>query len=393
MENKHLEPRMHIPKEKGMFYVYLYDTKEQKIIQKYYKGLNDPKKIFEEKLSDTEAMYDALKIQLKSGWVPKFKRPTLPKFIAPEILIGQALNQATENMKKRLKRKTVMGYEGMVRFFIEELKVQKWESFYLSEFEKFHIETMMENISSKRGWQNNEYNKNLVYIKAVFTELCTRLNYIKGNPVKGIPNKKKKARNPYVRLTPEEQTIVINHFRMVLPNFCTWLKTLYHTGIRPAELREMKCSMVEIDSHGENDFFKLPAEITKTDIDRKVPIPADLKKDLLKFDLSNSDNFLFGKHAKQSRFNKLNFQPSQFMLGTNAANDIWKKEIIDKLGIKKYMYSNKHKKASDIIEAGGSLEAIQRAFGHQTKITTEIYAQILEVLEMQEFKDKAIDFK
>lgn len=385
---------MHIPKdEKGMFYAYLYDKEGQKIIQKYYKGLNIPGKPFEERLSSTEEMFDALKIKLKAGWAPKVKRAKLPQFVAPELLISEALHISTENMKKRLKRKTVMGYEGTARFFIEEIKEMKWQASYLSEFEKFHIETLLQSIAKKRGWKNNEYNKNLVYIKAVFSELCSRLNYIKVNPAKGIPTRKENARIPYQRMTPQEQTAVINHFRMVLPNFNVWLKTLYHTGIRPAELREMRCSMIELDPKGNEDFFKLPAEITKTDTDRTVPIPGDLKKDLLKFDLSNPDHYLFGNHAEVSRSRIKNFKPSPFMIGTNAANTIWKSEVIDKLGINKKMYSNKHKKASDIIESGGSLEAIQRAFGHQTKITTEIYAQILSVLELQEFKDKAQDFK
>ncbi|STC98751.1 site-specific integrase [Chryseobacterium carnipullorum] len=57
------------------------------------------------------------------------------------------------------------------------------------------------------------------------------------------------------------------------------------------------------------------------------------------------------------------------------------------------MYSNKHQKANHTILDGGSIEAVQRAFGHSSKITTEMYAKILQVIQLEEFKDKAREYK
>ena len=57
------------------------------------------------------------------------------------------------------------------------------------------------------------------------------------------------------------------------------------------------------------------------------------------------------------------------------------------------MYSNKHKKANDSIEDGVSLEAVQRLFGHSTPITTEIYAQILQLANFKQITEKAREYK
>lgn len=388
MSKHNYEVKIFIPKKDGdLHYVYLYDKDSKKIVQKYYKGINvDP--LPEDRLAAAEDMQKAIIIKLKSGWLPKTKISTLPQFVAEEILIIPALEKSIESMYNRLEKKTVQGYACMSRFLIKEIKFQKWEKTYLSEYQNNHVEKLCNAVADERGWSNNEYNKNLVYTKAIFSELV-RLKYIKVNPAHGLLSKKKEKRQGYTTLTDEEQTKVINHFQKVFPNFAIWLKALYHTGMRPKELALVKCSMID-----ENiEYFNLPETITKTDDNRRIPIVEDLKKDLLKFDLSNKDFFLFGKHKSRSANDRKNFQPNQFKLAMNTSNNIWREEVIQTLGINKKQYSNKHQKASHIILDGGSIESVQRAFGHKTTITTEIYAQILKVIQLDEFKQKSRDFK
>lgn len=388
MKNKDLDVRIYTPKNSnGLYYVYLYDKVDQKIIQKYYKGINsDPDP--EERLSAAEDMQKAILLKLKAGWEPRVKKNALPQFVPKEIIITEALNDALITMRLRLKKKTVQCYTSTAGFIKEVLKEFGWSKNYLSEFETVHIEKILSRIAEQRNWTNNEYNKNITYTKAIFTELV-RSKYIKANPAHGIYSRKKESRNGYETLTPQEQTTVINHFRKIRPNFAVWLKTLYHTGIRPGELRVAKCSTINM----EEGYIKLSDDTTKTSDARKVYFPDDLRQDLERFDLSNPDAFIFGQHKKGSNDHPDDFKPSIYCPGMNAANKIWKQEVIDTLGIAKKMYSNKHKKASDIIKNGGSLEAVQRAFGHSRRTTTEIYAKILKDLQLQEFKEKSTDFK
>lgn len=382
------EVKIFIPKKQDdLHYVYLYDKESKKIIQKYYKGINIYPEA-EERLSAAEDLQKAILIKLKSGWLPKTKKNTLPQFIAEEILIIDALELSIESMYKRLEKKTVQCYACTSRFLIKEIKFQKWGKTYLSEYQNTHVEKLIEAVSNDRGWSNNEYNKNLVYVKAIFSELV-RLKYIKVNPAHGLLSRKSEKRQGYTTLTDVEQTKVINHFQKHFPNFAVWLKTLYHTGMRPKELALVKCSMID-----ENlEYFNIPDSITKTDDNRRIPIVDDLKKDLLKFDLTNKDYFLFGKYKSRSANDRKNFQPNKYQLAMNTSNNIWREEVIHTLGINKKQYSNKHQKASHIILDGGSIESVQRAFGHSTSITTEIYAQILNVIQLNEFKEKSRDFK
>lgn len=388
MESKDLDVEINIPKKKdGLYYVYLYYNVSQVVVKKYYKGINiDPDPA--ERLSAAQDLQMALRNKLKSGWVPKTKETSLPEYKPPIVFICDSLDIAINEMRKRLERKTVQCYECTVRFFQEMLVIFKWDKTYLHEFRIEHVEQLMKSISNARKWSNNEYNKNVTYIKAVFTQLVND-RFIKENPAHGIVSKKKEKRKGYETLTAKEQTRVIKHFKKVHPNFATWLKTLYHTGMRPEELRNVKCSMVNL----EDEWIQLNEYITKTDDNRKVLIPKDLKNDLSKFDLSNPEAYLFGKFGIRYTNYEKDFQPSMNQLGINRANKIWKEEVIDHLKIDKKMYSHKHQKACHTILDGGSLEAVQRAFGHSRKITTEIYAKILETIQLEEFKEKARDFK
>ncbi|AZA50338.1 hypothetical protein EG346_20100 [Chryseobacterium carnipullorum] len=257
MESKDLDAAISIPKKQdGLFYVYLYNKVSQEVIKKYYKGINidpDPK----ERLTAAEVYQKVLRSKLKTGWLPKTKLSSLPIFVPVNILINDALDVAIESMRKRLERKTIQCYSSTVRFFQEMTLIFKWDKTYLDEFKIEHVEQIMKSIASARKWSNNEYNKNITYIKAVFTELVNE-RYIKANPAHGIVSRKKQKRKGYETLTEKEQTKVIKHFKKMHPNFGIWIKTLYHTGMRPEELRNVKCYMVNL----EHEYIQLNEMIT-----------------------------------------------------------------------------------------------------------------------------------
>ena len=67
---------------------------------------------------------------------------------------------------------------------------------------------------------------------------------IKTDPTEVIEKKKWNTKEKKL-LTAEEQTLIINHFQDILPQFVTYLKVLYHTSIRPKEIRLLKCGMID----------------------------------------------------------------------------------------------------------------------------------------------------
>ena len=384
-----LEVKIYTPENGGDFYVYLYDTETQKVIKKFYKGINiypNP----EERLSAAQDLAKAVGIRLRGGWAPK-KKSLLPDLEIQQLTIGEAFNKGLELAKSKVKPRTYANYSCLVRFINKDVLAKKWDKEPLSDLQAHHVEEILLSIKKERKWTNKEYNRRRITLHSLFSSLKDK-HFIKDNFINKVPTLKSEKVNPYIPLTPEEQTKVVDHFKTFLPNYNVWLKLLYHTGLRPAEARFLKCSMVQLNG-GDNDLLVLPEEIIKTARKRIIPVPEDLKKDLLKFDLSNPDHYLFGRWKSHGWYTHDDFKPSPNVLGINSGGHVWRLEVIGKLGIQKKLYATKHKKANDSIQDGVSLEAVQKLFGHSTSITTEIYAQILELTNFRAIKDKARDFK
>jgi hypothetical protein len=90
-----------------------------------------------------------------------------------------------DDLYDKEEKKMVQCYACTSRFLIKEIKFQKWGKTYLSKYQNTHVEKLIEAVSNDREWSNNEYNKNFVYVKAIFSELV-KLKYIKVNPAKQI---------------------------------------------------------------------------------------------------------------------------------------------------------------------------------------------------------------
>jgi integrase len=120
------------------------------------------------------------------------------------------------------------------------------------------------------------------------------------------------------------------------------------------------------------NIFRLPNSITKA-ASRRVPISEDLKADLMRFDLSEPDNFLFGIYSPYCRRNDKKFVVSPHPLSVNVAGNLWRENVHDILHIYKKMYWFKHKGANDKEDSGMEIKTVQSVFGHSSEKITEIY--------------------
>ncbi|WP_076443728.1 tyrosine-type recombinase/integrase [Chryseobacterium sp. RU37D] len=171
---------------------------------------------------------------------------------------------------------------------------------------------------------------------------------VKNNPAQGLEYLLEEESQFIDLITDKEQTQIINHFKIVCPNFNIFLKIIYQCGIRPNEIRQIKCSMIDLNKQ----IFVLPKEITKTKA-RKVPISYDLK-----LDLSNSDNFLFGIESPYCRRKNKLFVVSPYQLSVNVAGNMWRDNVHKGLKIYKKMYWIKHKGANDKEENGMKIQTV-----------------------------------
>lgn len=354
---------------------------------RYSDGINDSDN-FERRFENAIVLREALKRKLESGWNPDYKETHEIK--QEKLRINQALDFALEKLEKRVSKKTYSGYSGTCRFINAAIKKLKYGNLYINKLERIHVKLIFDEIKQQRNWSNTAYNKNLNYFKAILTELL-EYDIISSNPAHGIKSLKQQETNANEPLTDDEQTKVIEYLSKSYPTFLIYCKMLYHTGIRPVELLRLKCSDIDL----QNELIFLDAKITKTDKNRIVPIVPDLKNDLLKFDLSNKEYFLFGTHRKQGGkiIYKKTFCPNPYSMKRDTPTKKWKQYIKDDLKIDKSLYSLKHKGANDKLKNGISLEAVKDIFGHSDTKVTEIYAKIVKVMRFNEAKGNAGKFE
>ncbi|GJN60428.1 hypothetical protein [Elizabethkingia anophelis] len=378
MEN--LEVKIHEAIMPGLWYVYIYDVKLQKTVKKFYKGINktnDP----EERLKRAQYLQKEVALQLKVGVTFKSKKNSLPTPYRQDISVVEAYSRAYILLQESdLEPKTKETYKTHYGYFMEVVRNLKWDYFMFTDLDMYHFTIIIDNMVKLRDNGNAYFNKHIAICKA-YCKILKDNFIIKENKAHGIPERKHKVKEKRL-LTKEEQTIVINHFNQLLPNYNVYLKTLYHLSIRPKELRLLQCKMIKKfykeKTSEEIWYFDLPEDITKNDQNDIVLIPEDLKKDLLVFNLNNPEWYIFGK----------DFSPNEIKQSVNRANKLWKSEVKDKLGIYSDMYYLKSKSSNDKLRNGMTKEAVKIINRHSSDEITEIYATQHEIITMENNLDK-----
>ncbi|MCT4228729.1 hypothetical protein HZP39_04345 [Elizabethkingia anophelis] len=381
MEN--LEVKIYEAEMPGLWYVYIYDVNLQKTVKKFYKGINktdDP----EERLKRAQYLQKEVALQLKVGVKfksNKSKKKSLPTPYRQDISVGEAYSRAYILLQESdLEPKTKETYKTHYGYFMEVVRNLNWDYFIFTDLDMYHFTIIIDNMVKLRDNGNAYFNKHIAICKAYCKVLKDNF-IIKENKAHGIPERKHKTKEKRL-LTKEEQTIVINHFNQLLPNYNVYLKTLYHLSIRPKELRLLQCKMIKKfykEKTGEEIwYFDLPEDVTKNDQNDIVLIPEDLKKDLLVFNLNNPEWYIFGK----------DFSPNEIKQSVNRANKLWKSEVKDKLGIHSDMYYLKSKSSNDKLRNGMTKEAVKIINRHSSDEITEIYATQHEIITMENNLDK-----
>lgn len=104
-------------------------------------------------------------------------------------------------------------------------------------------------------------------------------------------------------------------------------------------------------------------------------------------DLSEPNYYLFGIELTRSRDINKKFKPSRFPLSKNVGNNLWRKEVKEKLGIDSDMYSLKSRNANELRKKGVDLAVIRDQFRHSDETITKIYATEHKKIRVKEVKD------
>lgn len=363
------------------WYVYIYDVQTKKIIQKIYKGVNKEKD-FHKRMVLCRVFKEELEKELKNGWKPVKGSDQLPQPYDNIIDIVSAYEKAYKILLSfKREPRTVTEYTTHKRFFLNAVKELNWSNHRFIDLDQYHFKMILEKMVEIRRRGNTYFNKHLKICKAFCTALKNEY-VIKESKVIGIPKKEYKTEDKRL-LTPKEQTIVINHFKEVCPQFITLLKVLYHLDLRPKEIRLLKVGMID----QEKWYFSLPETITKNDKKAYILIPDDLKKDLIKLDLSNPDNFLFGVAKTWGRDRSEDFLPSKYMISRDSTCKLWRKEVKEYLKIDSDMYSLKKKNNNDKLKRGWGIEEVKEVNRHSSIEMTKIYATEYSEIVQEKHRD------
>lgn len=366
---------------------YVYFSFDKKLVKKRF-GINYAKD-YELRMLEAVEVQKILHNKLKDGWNPFFediyKYNSNLKFI-------EALDFAYKSKVPNISKKTAQDYNNSLNFFKTATNGLKLQTLPILDVKRIHVKAIFDKIKLDRSWSNKSYNKNLGYLKAIFSELVTE-NIIENNPAHQIKSLKVPKTEANIVATDSEVLRIKEKLLNDFPSFYVFIICIFHTGIRPKELLSITIGMIDL----KNNQINLKAEITKTNGFRIVPINKYLKVYFENMNLESypKNYFLFGSKRKLKKqvLNKdLDFVPAVNSLSRDCATKLWKSLVKDDLGINVNQYSMKHLGANKKILAGMELDSLRELYGHGSMLMTEKYAKIVKEIHRNQIMENSPDF-
>jgi integrase/recombinase XerD len=144
------------------------------------------------------------------------------------------------------------------------------------------------------------------------------------------------------------------------------LETLYSCGLRVSELVDLKISNL----HFEQEFLRIAG---KGERERLVPISKRAIDDIKKYLVNSRKKLVIEKGFENIVFlNRRGKKLSRVMIFTIIKN------LADKIKLEKNIspHTFRHSFASALVQGGADLRTVQEMLGHESILTTEIYAHL-----------------
>jgi len=144
------------------------------------------------------------------------------------------------------------------------------------------------------------------------------------------------------------------------------LETLYSCGLRVSELVDLKVSNL----HFEQEFLRIAG---KGERERLVPISKRAIEDIKKYLVNSRKKLVIEKGYENVVFlNRRGKKLSRVMIFTIIKN------LADKIKLEKSIspHTFRHSFASALVQGGADLRTVQEMLGHESILTTEIYAHL-----------------
>lgn len=387
MKSKYTIPKLN--KASKYWYVHYRYEGEQ------FRETNGLNKIEDLKVREQEYnnLCKAILIDLENGFNPNIKEIVQYK----EMYFVEAVKFALGKKESQVCPNSYSNYKGTVKFVesaAEKLNIDKVK---ITDVKRKHIKLLMDEAKIELKWTNKTFNRHLFHLKILLTVLV-KWDIIEANPATTIDSLKVdktsllNAPASETEIETIKKTLIEKDF-----NFYIFCITIFHTGIRPAELLKTTLKMINL----ERNEFNLPATITKNKTARTVPINKHLKEYFIDINFSKfpKDYYLFGSFkspgiGKKKKENKLipDFLPGPTLVIRKTASMRWDELVKVGLGIKMNLYAMKHYGADKKILAGMNMDSLRELYGHSSKLMTEKYAKIIKEVYRKDIMDNSPDF-
>ncbi len=218
----------------------------------------------------------------------------------------------------------------------------------------------------KQGSGNRNINDYTNYLKTVF-KIAVKLSYINRNPIDGIDYLPVHESTRFTAFTTEELRKVSTHLMCTNIRFYIYTKFIALEFIRPYHLQYIRACDIDY----EKDLIRLTPQSSKNNKVTFKQLLPDLKKFLLqyKFHELSGEYYIFGRKFEPS--------PTPWHRLSKDASQYWKKEIMEKVNIKKHMYSLKHTGSTYYVTENEFIDAawLQHQMEHSSLEVTELYIQ------------------
>lgn len=247
-----------------------------------------------------------------------------------------------------------MPIKEVTRFYVRELldrmKVNRQADYDKSENKRY---------KGKKFTPNN-YNRYLAGLSAHFFELEDR-DIIEYNPCHKITKKDPIDFGIHRHPSEKELAIIKKELPKLHPGLYDLLRFEYVTGMRPDEILDVKFSMVDYLNSciniSDNPYNEEGELISKTTAYRQVPLPQFLLDWIqVKSRDHDPDTYIFS----------LRFQPGSHRMTVAWVGMLWKRLVIEGLGINVSFYSFKGLGGEAKREAGIDTVAVSAGYGHTT---------------------------
>jgi integrase len=272
-------------------------------------------------------------------------------------------------------KKSGDSYKSWCNIFCSFLKTEKLYHLTINELSAIHIQLFVDRqLALKKS--NRTINNIIEGVSSVFNRIV-KLHKLPSNPFKEVDKLRETESTRFETFTDTELTKIGNHLKKVHPQMWLFFLHVYYGYLRPATIVLMQAGNYNF---AENKINVNPDKHKNRRANYKQ-ILFPLREALLAagVDKMNPDTYLFSARM----------QPGPEKRVATMATKVWRKYIIDGLGIDKKLYAGKHTGATDFLLQNSGQENIswfQNQMGHSTLAESQAYIDKKKRIELDETK-------